>query len=409
MRKMDAPLLRNDIQMIPATAHGRRMIAFLDPYRLIDNNVAVDINLLPILQILNGTHTLRDIQMALIRQQGGHLIPLSEVESFLEGLDRAFLLNSLQFKEKIEKLQNEFKDQEERYPIVAGKSYESNPDRLRQFIEEIERDLPPDEAGAVDENITGIVAPHIDINVARSTYVSLYRKLKCKNYDLVVILGINHQMQDGLYSVSEKNYVTPFGTIKTDASFVSELKTGLPKGTLATDDFGHRMEHSIEFQTIFLHHYLGESLNIVPILCGSLHEFLYAKKNIFEDERFLAMIGKLEDLTNKRGGNILFVSGVDFSHVGPKFGHEATAEVILPQAKSNDQKILSFLSDGKPEKIFENAMETRDRYNICGLPSILIFSKLLSEGKGRLVSYDTYSEQATGSAVTYASMTFTGL
>ena len=117
----------------------------------------------------------------------------------------------------------------------------------------------------------------------------------------------------------------------------------------------------------------------------------------------------MDDLTKKRGGNILIVSGVDFSHVGPKFGHEVPAEFILPQAKSNDQKILSFLSDGKPEKIFENAMETRDRYNVCGLPSILIFSKLLKEGKGRLVSYDTYSEQATSSAVTYASMIFTGL
>lgn len=405
---MNVPPLRNDIQMIPATDQGRRMIAFIDPYRLIGDNIALDINLLPILQLLDGKHTLRDIQAALIRQQGGNLIALSEVESFLEALDRAFLLNSLQFKERIEELHKEFERQEERYPIVIGKSYESDPDRLRQFIEGAEMDLPTDEAGAVDDNIKGIMAPHIDINVARSTYVGLYRKLKGKKYDLVIILGINHQIQDGLYSVLEKNYITPFGTIKTDTSFIAELKEGLPRGTLATDDFGHKIEHSIEFQTIFLHHYLRESLTIVPILCGSIHEFLCNKKNIFKDERFLMMIERLDDLTKKRGGNILIVSGVDFSHVGPKFGHEVPAEFILPHAKSNDEKILSFLSDGKPEKIFENAMETGDRYNVCGLPAILIFSKLLKKCKGRLLSRDTYFEQATSSAVTYASMIFTG-
>jgi hypothetical protein len=405
---MNVPPLRQDIQLIPATDQGRRMIAFLDPYRLIESTIALDITLLPVLQLLDGRHTSRDIQAALTRQQDGHLITLSEVESFLESLNRAFLLNSLQFRKKIEELHKEFKKQKERYPVVIGKSYESDPDTLRRFIEKAERDLPPGEAGTIDGTITGVLAPHIDINVALSTYVRLYRTLKGKKYDRVIILGINHQMQDGLYSVSEKNYITPFGIIPTDTSFIAALEEELPRGTLATDDFGHKIEHSIEFQTIFLHHYLGESLTIVPILCGSIHEFLCNGKNILEDERFLAMIERMGTLIERSGGNILIVSGVDFAHVGPKFGHETPAEVILPQAESNDREILSFLSDGKPEKIFDNAMETGNRYNVCGLSSILIFSTLLKEGTGRLVSYDTYFEHATSSAVTYASMIFTG-
>ena len=364
--------------------------------------------MLPILQLLDGKHTSRDIQTALIRRQGGHLISLSEVESFLESLDRAFLLNSFQFREKIEELHREFKVQKERYPVVIGKSCESDPDKLRRLIEKAEMDLPPDEVGTIDGTITGVLAPHIDIHVALSTYVGLYRTLKGRKYDLVIVLGINHQMQDGLYSVSEKNYVTPFGIIPTDTSFIAELKEGLPRGTLATNDFGHKIEHSIEFQTIFLHHYLGESLTMVPILCGSIHEFLGDKKNILEDERFLAIIERMGDLIGKRDGNILIVSGVDFSHVGPKFGHETPAELILPQAESNDREILSFLSDGKPEKIFDNAMETENQFNVCGLPAILVFATLLKEDNGRLLSYDTYLEHATSSAVTYASMIFTG-
>ena len=149
-------------------------------------------------------------------------------------------------------------------------------------------------------------------------------------------------------------------------------------------------------------------MTIVPILCGGIHEFLYDKKNIFEDERFLSMAERIDELIKERGGNVLIVAGVDFSHVGPKFGHETTAHDILPRAASNDELILSLLAQGKSEDIFQNAMETQDQYNVCGLPALLMCSRLLSEGMGRLLSYDTYNEEATGSAVTYASMIFTG-
>jgi len=44
---------------------------------------------------------------------------------------------------------------------------------------------------------------------------------------------------------------------------------------------------------------------------------------------------------------------------------------------------------------------------VCGLPSILIFSRLMQGRTGSLLSYDAYDETATQSAVTYASMLFT--
>jgi len=403
---MDTPILRRDIQMIPAQSQGRRMIAFLDPYRLTEGTIALDMRLLPILKLLDGTHTLQDIQTALMRQQGGTMVPLSEVESFLDGLDRAFLLQSPHYDEGMKALQEAFNRLDRRYPVHAGKAYESDPDRLRHDIEDAEGDLPPDDRIGAGDCITGIVAPHIDIAVARHTYVNVYRTLRERHFDLVIIFGINHQVQQGLYSLSEKDYVTPFGTIPTDRAFIARLREGLPEGTLAPDDFGHKMEHSIEFQTIFLHHYLGESLTIVPILCGAIHEFLSDGKNICNDRRFRAMVERINMLIGERAGDVLLVSGVDFSHVGPKFGHHAPAAAILSQAMSSDRTMLSHIGRGSAEDLFEHALTTQDRYNVCGLPALLICSRLLRGDRGTLLSYDSYDEAATDSAVTYASMVF---
>jgi len=405
---MEKPSLRADIQPVPAMAGEQQVITFIDPFRLTENSVAIDIRLLPLLRLLNGQHDLRDIQRAMTIHQQGQIAYLSEIETFIDHLDKAFLLDSASFRKKMEELREDFKSQQDRHPILAGRCYESDPDRLGRFIEEVESGLPQSDSDSTEKNITGILAPHIDINTAKTTYIDLYRRLKGENYSLVIIFGINHQPQDGLYSISEKNYITPFGKLESDKDFISELRSRVPGETLATDDFCHKIEHSIEFQTIFLHYYLKEPILIVPILCGGIHEFILPKKNIFDDARFMGMVEVLEDMIKNRDGNVLLVSGVDFSHVGPKFGNQLPADAILSRAKSNDQEIISSILKGEPEKIYKNAVETQDQFNVCGLPSVLVFSRLLKGSKGELLSHETYNETATSSAVTYASMIFTG-
>jgi AmmeMemoRadiSam system protein B len=407
MNTMKRPLLRRDIQLISTVIEEKQMILFMDPLRLVQNSFAVDISLLPLLNTLNGQNDLRDIQMGMMRQHGGRLVSLSEVEAFIEQLDNIFLLDSDLFHEKVESVYGEFSRLENRPPSHAGSAYEADPEKLSRFIDVIEQNLPRDDSDYTHQHITGVVAPHIDIMVGSTTYIDLYRHVKGKNYKLVIILGIDHQWNDGLYSVSEKNFITPFGTIKTDRDFISQLIKRVPQGTLSSNDFGHRIEHSIEFQTIFLHYYLEEPFCIVPILCGGIHEFIYQGNNIFADERFTKMTDVLSELIQAGGNNALIVSGVDFSHIGFKFGHQMTAEALLPQAQSYDRTIISHLLQGQPDKIFESTVETRDCFNVCGLPSIMTFSRLLQGSTGKLLAHETYNEPATQSAVTYASMIFT--
>ncbi|HUH65919.1 MAG TPA: AmmeMemoRadiSam system protein B, partial [Syntrophales bacterium] len=286
---MDKPILRRDIQPIATEVNGRRMIAFHDPFHIADHRIALDFSTLPILQMLDGEHDLADIQAMLTRRQGGQIAYMSEIASFIESLDKACLLESLSFNERMCALRSEFGRRQVRLPIHAGRSYLSDPRELAQFIQDAEDKLDG-ERRAIPVRITGILAPHIDINVAKDAYVNAYSHLKGRSYDTVVILGINHHSQDGLYSISDKHYATPFGEIKTDADFVRELRKSLPEETFAPDDFGHMTEHSIEFQTVFLGHYLKSPFKIVPILCGGVHEFIYRGGNIFADDRFRGML-----------------------------------------------------------------------------------------------------------------------
>lgn len=396
--------MRRDIQPVATTVKGRRMIAFHDPYHLTDHGVALDINTLPLLQLLDGFHDLRDIQAILMKRQGGRIVYVSQIESFIESLDRACLLESPSFHQKMCDLRSEFSKRSTRHPVHAGRSYASEPAQLAQFIENAENNIRQEHLQHIPVNIRGILAPHIDINIARDVYVNTYRYLKGASYDIVVILGINHNVQEGLYSISEKNYATPFGEIKTDKKFVGELKKRAPEGTFAPDDFGHMTEHSIEFQTIFLQHYLANPFSIVPILCGGVHEFIHHGRDMLADERFRKMVAAMKELLEEGKRRILLVAGVDLSHVGRKFGDQASADALLPQAIAHDKLILSFLSRGEPESIFRETLETRDRYHVCGLPAILLFASLLAKNRTDVLHFDTYRESETESAVNYASL-----
>ena len=401
------PRLRSDLQLITTTVEGREVLAFVDPLQMTETALTMARSMLPFLQLLDGTNDLRDLQVEIMRSRGGGIVSIAEIDEFIGRLDEFFLLESDTFRERMRFLYEEFERGEDRFPSHAGNSYDADPAKLSRFIKDVEDEFPrkgPDFAG---RTITGILAPHIDIKVAKASYVSLYHHLQGRKYDIAVILGVNHQWQDGLYSVSEKNYVTPFGTLRAARDVISELKERVPAGTLTTNDFGHKMEHSIEFQTLFLDYYLEKSPLIVPILCGSIHEFIMEGKNIFDDERFQGMVGALRSLIEERDGNVLLVSGVDFSHVGLKFDDRIPAHALLPDARENDKKILSSLCEGDPEKIFENALETKNRFNVCGLPSMLVFSTLLKGREAEILSHETYNEEATRSAVTYASMIFT--
>ena len=269
---------------------GMQMITFMDPMRLAGGGFALHARVAPLLAMMDGQHDLRDIQMGLMHLFGGSIVPIADVEALIDQFDQAFLLESDAFRLKKTAIMEDFAQKGIRMPVLAGTSYEKDPDRLRAHIASVEAGLPvlPDPG----HDIVGILAPHIEIAAAEKAYVDAYRRIKGREYDLVIILGINHHGGPEPYCLTEKDYVTPLCTLNTDKEFVAELKEELPEGSVALYDFDHMMEHSIEFQTVFLAYYLGASARIVPVLCGGIHEYLSSGKDPFCDEGFIALQGR---------------------------------------------------------------------------------------------------------------------
>ncbi len=387
-----------------------------DPLQLGGSDIALDMKLFPLLSLLDGRHHPHEIQIEMIRSQDGVLFPRSDLDDILNKLDRLFLLDSPHFRERLALVRNRFCAETVRPSAHAGTCYAADKGELESFIRAAEEECPPLVCAPGDSGeIAGILAPHIDIQVARKSYAYAYGHLKERRYDLAIVFGINHNHQEGLYCVSEKDYATPFGTMAADRAFIADLRKKVPAGTLSPDDFGHMVEHSIEFQAVFLRRLLGENCRIVPILCGSLHHVIFngsdplpgSPPDFLEDERFAGMARAVEEILNGRDRKALLVAGVDFSHVGLKFGDRMPAEAIVHRSGENDRKILAALEQADTAQILANAVETGDRYKVCGLPAMLIFSRLMRNCRGRLLSYDTYDERQTGSAVSYASMIFT--
>jgi AmmeMemoRadiSam system protein B len=284
-------------------------------------------------------------------------------------------------------------------------SYPNHPVDLRDTLNDILAKESP--VSKPNGKITALIAPHIDIVVGAKAYAAAYRMLEHTKPSRVIILGTGHKLINRLFSITGKNFETPLGTLKTDQDAVEYLRSR-GKEVIAKDDFEHRTEHAIEFQTLFLQHLLQEgSYEIVPILCGpvqaSLHEY---SRKAFQD-RTDSFCQGLVELLAETGRETIIVAGVDFSHIGPKFGHDMPATHLQVPAETHDKKLIHCLAQLDSDGFWEESRAVQDRYNVCGFSAMACLLEVLPPGKGALQHYHLWHEEATRSAVSFAAMTFT--
>ena len=129
--------------------------------------------------------------------------------------------------------------------------------------------------GARDGRVLAIAAPHVSPFGGVEAYRAAYSALSPADADRTfVILGTSHYGQPDRLGLTRKPFVTPFGETITDTALVDELAAAAGDGALM-EDYCHAVEHSIEFQVVFLQHLFGPRIRIVPILCGSYARSLY--------------------------------------------------------------------------------------------------------------------------------------
>jgi AmmeMemoRadiSam system protein B len=391
------PRLRSDLSIFPAPRSSGGGLILVDPLGLSgEEPLHVSADAAPLLPLLDGAHSAADLQLAATRLRGGILVTQSAIQQFLERLSQRLMLQNESYEQRSQELRDEWDQLTERPPSQAGTGYPADPQEVSTMLEAV-MEGSSSSPGAPPWIL---VAPHADIGAARLAYQAVYSHCPSGPPARVILVGTGHHLSDALFSIANKDYLTPLGRSPCDTEAVVLLrKSG--GAQIASDDWDHRAEHSLEFQCLFLHYLWGENQPpVVPILCGSLERYLSRQDPPHRVPDLRAFLQHLAAIATSRG--TLTVAGIDLSHLGPKFGHSAPADSLLPAAKQHDESLLRHLFEGNPDGVWEEALRTRDRFNVCGLSTILWLAYLAQDCRGELLRHDVWRQQQLASAVTMA-------
>jgi hypothetical protein len=358
-----------------------------------------------LLSLLQEPRKARELAEEMTRLAGGRDIKEQEIESVVDQLDAAWLLDSDKLREQRERIESQYTGLDVREPALAGSAYPEDPEELSSLLHRIISLAPPVEQGP--GRLAGLVAPHIDLAAGERVYAQAYRRLAPAPPDRVILLGVGHHLTNALFSMTCKDFKTPLGIVRNDQDTSRALQKAA--GSLgAENDFEHKFEHSVEFQTLFLRHFYGESTPpVAPVLCGSAAVMLpeYSRQAFLDTAGpFLETLSGMAADANRR---TLLLAGVDLCHIGPKFGHQQTAQELTANASKHDAALLERLAALDPDGFWEETARVQDAYNVCGLIALAcLLETAPKNGQGQILDYEMWSEAPTQSAVSFAAAAF---
>ncbi|HUU38789.1 MAG TPA: AmmeMemoRadiSam system protein B [Candidatus Desulfaltia sp.] len=397
------PRVREDLEVIATSYQGGKALLVRDFLGLIRDPVILQGDVLDIVGLIDGKRTVRDIQVELVRLKSGVLVDAASVGRLIRELDGACLLQSDRYRSEKEKVLRDYLRQEVRNSSHGGVSYPGRPEELRAFLDDIVGSPESEEKGKPRAELFGLVAPHIDLGIGKKVYAEAYRSIRRLRPRRVLLLGTGHSLGDAYFSLTEKDYETPLGRVTTDREAVRALKKAGGKAVSAYD-IHHRSEHSLEFQLVFLQHLFGASFTAVPILCGSFVRDLAKVSRPSEIPGVGGFLAALRTLREEDPVGTLVVAGVDFSHIGPKFGHRERASSLLLEARTHDQALIAALAAGDRAAFWAESRKVMDQYNVCGFSTLAALLDAFPGMKGRLLDYEFWREETTQSAVSYAAI-----
>jgi AmmeMemoRadiSam system protein B len=432
------PRMREDIELHPLRYGDRQMVLVRDPLGLIKEPIVLNEAAASVLAMLDGTHTLSDLRLFLTRSQGGVLVTTDEVRRVLNQLSTVFLLEDERFTEARSEIVSKYAAQPVRHAFHAGVGYPEDRDQLARMLDQVlmtakqetdvdgsEFALPDERAGdssAVSwpplenttfpkEEIVALAAPHMEIDASARYYGLAYNQIMGASIELIFILGTGHSLKSGMFCLTTKDFETPLGRASTEKNIVEELLAAAPSSIL-DNDLPHRHEHSIEFQVIFLQHVLqNPGIRMVPILCGSFRDQLEAHDRASEIPGVGDFLRKLrliiERETEREKRKCLVVAGVDFSHIGLKFGDQYTGRTLQQETTEYDKALIYHLCNWDAKGFWRAARNVNDKYKVCGFAPLASLLEILPSAKGHFLGYDVWHEDATHSAVSFASVVVT--
>jgi hypothetical protein len=405
----DYPRLRA-VQLVPVRDGDRDFLVVTDPLGITPGQAVLGLESLPLLQLLDGTTSLTDLQ-ALVMRESKDLRVGNMVREFVARLDELLLLHSARFDAAWREAQRDYHRLEVRPAAMEGVCYPSDRAELERWLDEhfaaAESARAADGAAPVapDASPRALLAPHLDPRREGPLMARAFLEVGAGPAPplRVVVHGTGHSLSEDLVALTRKRFETPLGQVECDTAFVDRLAAQLGPAAYRSE-LAHRDEHSIEFQVIYLQRRLrGRPFTVVPILSGGFHRLLEDGRAPREEPVVETLVEALRGTERELGGDTLHVAGVDLSHVGPRFGDPPLDDEGLGAVREADEAALAAAARGDADAWFGAIAAIGDATRICGYAPTYVMLRAAEPGEGRRLAYAA-SREPDGSAVTVAAM-----
>lgn len=396
------PPLRPELDIFPSQDPERPGFVLRDPLQYVDVLAFVPPALAQALPLFDGEHTREDVVLHLTRLTGE--IEIGEVvDSFIGGLSSAGFLQTPEFEKRKEERRREFAERAVREPAHAGTGYPEDADELRSFLDDYATQSPP--GGDSSRRLSAIAAPHVSPDGGWRSYARAYQPLDASYANRTfVILGTSHYGEPEKFGLTRKGFRTPFGLAGVDVDSVERLQRAAPD-SVVMEDYCHRIEHSIEFQVVYLQRAVGPDVRILPILCGPFWDALLSGSRPESTPgvgRFLDALGRLAEDTPE----LFWILGVDLSHIGSRYGDAvpAIAETgHLTDVRTRDHARIERLSVGDTGGFFDLVHPNQDDLRWCGFSPLYAYAYSRPQARPELWSYEQWNIDPQ-SVVSFAAM-----
>jgi AmmeMemoRadiSam system protein B len=181
-----------------------------------------------------------------------------------------------------------------------------------------------------------------------------------------------------------------------DTELVDQLASGAPDSILM-EDYCHSIEHSIEFQCVFLQHVLGEraaNARILPILCGSFFQSLLSGEPPETDPHAGRFFETLRQVAAGQGSRLFWILGVDMAHIGRRYGDRFNVQAEqgrMLEVRERDLQRLDDYCRGDAAAFFDRVRVNEDELRWCGYAPMYTFLQAVPQARGSVLHYEQWN------------------
>jgi AmmeMemoRadiSam system protein B len=405
----ERPRLRA-LELIAAQDRDREILVARDPLGVCENPVVLRLEMLPLLQLLDGGTTTEELAGRAVSETGD-MRHADSIRRFIEDLDRLYLLESPRFERRRREMAEQYRAQTVREAVLAGVSYPEDPEEIRRFLgghlAEARAILGAAGAPVPPADPAVVAVPHLDLHRAGVTIGLGFAAMpEGPPPDLVILFGTGHMLYEHVVALSDKTMRTPLGDLESDREAVARVAERVGPAAFA-EETAFRQEHSIEFPVLYLQYRFGSHPKLLPILCGGFHRLLIEGKRPADDPALAAtLLAVREEADRARAGGrrVLFLAAVDLSHVGARFGDpDPLDQEMLDALRQIDEAALAAAVAGDADTWFDAVAAHSDSTRMCGYSATYALLTAARPGAGTVLRYEQ-SLEAGGSVVTCATL-----